>query len=166
MDIQQIDGEELPFTEEEFYRAFRLLHSEDEAREVASYISALVRDTDERSEAAREARARGSTNPHEIAEPTWVIGDEAFALLALVSHDLRIRVDEFMRKRRESERPAITRAVVYRSGRLITSEPTPEDAAAVDVALAAYSTEWTNLYHRMSRRIRRRPRKHGGSDKV
>jgi len=148
-------GEGLPFTEEEFYRAFRLVESETEAREAASYTAAVVRDTAALADAARQARERGETDPAAVAEPTWYIGDEAFALLALVSDDLRERVDAYMNARWEGERPAMTRATLHRSGRLITSDPTDAERAEVDAEIASYRTAWTQLRRRVEHRVRR-----------
>lgn|GEM_PF-3051889 len=148
-------GEDLPFTEEEFYRAFRLVESEAGAREAASYTAALVRDTAALVDAARQARERGETDPSVIAEPTWYIGDEAFALLGLVSDDLRERVDAYMNARWEGERPAITRAALHRHGRLITGDPTDAERADVDAEIASYRAAWTQLRRRVERRVRR-----------
>lgn len=146
---------DLPFTEEEFYRAFRLVDSEVGAREAASYTAALVRDTAARVDAARQARERGETDPSAVAEPNWYIGDEAFALLALVSDDLRERVDACMEARWEDERAAITRAALHRNGRLITSDPTEAERAEVDAEIVSYRTAWTRLCQRVERRVRR-----------
>lgn len=149
---------DLPFMEEEFYRAFRLVDSEAGAREAASYTATLVRDTAALIDAARQARERGETDPHAVAEPNWYIGDEAFALLALVSDDLRERVDTHMSSRWEEERPALTRAALHRNGRLITSAPTEIERAEVDAEIASYRAAWTKLCQRISRKVRRNRR--------
>lgn len=163
MDAHRANDAELPFTEEEFYAAFRLLHSEAEAREVASYISSVVRDTARRSEAAKSARARGSIDPHEIAEPTWVIGDEAFALLSFVSEALRKRVDVYIEARWEAERPALTRSVMYQHRRSMVGEATAAESAEVDAQIAAYAREWNKIRTRVQRRVQRR-RRAGSTD--
>lgn len=56
-----IDGEHLPFTEDEVRRALVLADSPEEAEQFAAEIAGLVKTTDEMVRAAEAARARGST---------------------------------------------------------------------------------------------------------
>jgi hypothetical protein len=69
-----------PFTEDELYRAFCLLQSEQDARYEAHLIAACVRGEQEGG---------------------WSISDEVLGALALLSADLRERADAYMRARWE-----------------------------------------------------------------
>lgn len=124
MQTDYID-EQLPFSEEEFYLAFRLVEPEREAREGAAFVAQVVREANEQAERARLALAAGSQDRSETAVPTWLIGDGAFALLALLSDDLRARVDAYMRSQIEGQREQLLRNGLYRPGGMILREPTP-----------------------------------------
>lgn len=138
-------AEQLPFTEAEFYRAFRLVQSDGEAREAAAFVVQVVQRAKEQDKAARLAVAAGS---QASGGATWVIGDEAFALLALVSDDLGARVDAYMRAQWEQLRERWLRNGLYRPGGVILREPTPEVHAEVDARLAATAVEWGELLER------------------
>jgi hypothetical protein len=137
--------EQLPFSEDEFYHAFRLVESDGEAREAAAFVVRVVRQANEQDEAARLAVATGSQTS---GGATWVIGDGAFALLAFVSDDLRARVDAYMRAQWEQLREQWLRNGLYRPGGVILREPTPEVHAEVDARLAATAAEWEELLER------------------
>jgi hypothetical protein len=137
--------EQLPFSEDEFYRAFRLVESDREAREGAAFVVQVVRQATEQNEAARLAVAAGSQNSGGVS---WVIGDGAFALLALVSEDLRVRVDAYMRTRWEEWREQWLRGGLYRPGGLVLRDPTPEVYAEVEARIAATAAEWSELLER------------------
>lgn len=144
MQTEYID-EQLPFSEDEFYRAFRLVESDGEAREAAAFVVQVVHRAKEQDKAARLAVAAGSQTS---GGATWVIGDEAFALLALVSDDLRARVDAYMRAQWEELREQWLRNGLYRPGGVILREPTPEVHAEVEARLAATAAEWEKLLER------------------
>lgn len=136
-------AEQLPFSEDEFYRAFRLLESDTEAREDAAFIVQVVREANEQAEAARLAFAADSEGKGRSAGlPTWVIEDGAFALLALVSEDLRLRVEAYMRAQWEGLREQWIRNALYRPGGGILGEPTPEVYAELEAKSAQAEADW------------------------
>lgn len=144
MQTEYID-ERLPFSEEEFYYAFRLLESDREAREGAAFVVQVVREANEQAERARLALASGSRDGKSVGVPTWFIGDGAFALLALVSDDLRVRVDAYKRAQWEAEREQLLRNGLYRPGGVILREPTSEVYAEVEARIAEIASEWREL---------------------
>jgi hypothetical protein len=146
---------ELPFSEEEFYRAFRLVELEGKAREEAAFIGLVVREANEQGERARLALAAGSQDRSETAVPTWIIPDAIFALLALVSDDLRVRVDAYMRAQREGEREHLLRNRLYRPGGVILRAPTPEVYAEVEAHLTETEAEWNALLEKTAEWVRR-----------
>lgn len=142
MQTEYIDAQELPFSEEEFYRAFRLVESEREARDAAAFVVQVVRKANEQAERARLAVAADS--PDGGGVPSWVIGDGAFALLTLVSDDLRVRVEAYMRAQWEGLREQWLRDGLYRPGGVLLREPTPE----VDARITEAAAEWRELVER------------------
>ena len=72
----------------------------------------------------------------------WSIADEVFAALALLSDDLRQRVDVYMRRGWEGTRPSLVHAALRREGLPPGSEPTPSTLRAVDEEIAGYMAEW------------------------
>lgn len=154
MQTDYID-EQLPFSEEEFYLAFRLVESEREAREGAAFVARVVREANEQAERARLALAAGSQDGGETAVPTWIIGDGAFALLALLSDDLRARVDAYMRAQIEGQREQWLRNGLYRPGGMILREPTPEVHAEVEARIAELEEEWRRLVEKTAEWLRR-----------
>ncbi len=137
-----IDEHELPFSEDEFHRAFRLAISDEEAREAAEHIAFLVHDTARRNALVEEARARPGVNPADYQLTTWVVDDLHFAFLTLVSDDLRDRANRYRRARWESERPSLTQAELHRAGMSVLAQPTPEIRARVDTTIAEYEAGW------------------------
>jgi hypothetical protein len=137
--------EQLPFSEEEFYRAFRLVESDREARDAVALVVHSVREANEGAERARRVLASGIPEGSNLGVPTWVIGDVAFALLSLVSDDLRARVDAYMGAKWESEREQMLLNGLYRPGGMSLREPTPEVHAAVDARLAEMAADWREL---------------------
>lgn len=148
-------NEELPFSEEEFYRAFRLVESDREAREGAASVVQAVRDANEQAERARFAIAAGSQDGSSTGVASWVIGDGAFALLALVSDDLRVRVDAYMREQREGQREQMLRNGLYRPGGVILRAPTSEVHAEVEARIADAAAEWSALVEKTAEWLRR-----------
>lgn len=155
MGADWIHPRELPFSEEEFFRAFCLIQPEEEARKNARFVGEMVRDVIEKREQAFQAQERGSTDPDETRIPAWVIGDGAFALLAMLSDDLCARVDAFMRNRWQAERLALTRNALYRPDGSILREPTPEVIADVDAVLASYAAGWKRTRKEMRVEVER-----------
>jgi hypothetical protein len=82
-----IDENDLPFTEDELFRALALTGDERLARDAAQDMAELL-----------------SSGTYEGA---WSIGDEVFAALALLSDDLRERVEAYMRLRWEGMRSSL-----------------------------------------------------------
>jgi hypothetical protein len=144
---------QLPFTEDEFYRAFRLVESDTEARTAAAFVVQVVRQASEQDEAARLAVANGS---QKSGGGGWVIGDGAFALLALVSDDLRVRVDAYMRAQWEELREQWLRDGLYRPGGVFLREPTPEVHAEVEARITATVADWSELLERTRAEVKRR----------
>lgn len=155
--------QDLPFSEEEFYRAFRLLESDGEAREGAAFVVQVVRKANEGAARARLARERGSQDLHEMQIPVWVIPDEFFALLALVSDDLRARVDAYMRAEWEGQREQLLRNGLYRPGGTFLREPTPEAHAEADARIASCEAEWTARCERVRADVERWRQRRGGA---
>lgn len=130
-----LDQPEFPFTEDELYRAFCLLESDQDAREEARIIT----------ECARGQREGG-----------WSISDEAFAALALVSAELHARVDAFMRARWEAWRAGLIMTALRGEGLPPGSEPTPSALRAADEEIARYAAEWRAGCAALAEWVRRR----------
>ena len=154
-----IDDETLPFSEAEFYAAFRLIQSEKRARESAAFITQIAREVREQMERARLARERGSGDPRELAVPGLVVPDEVFALLAAASPELRARADAFMRARWAEDRKAWLRDGMYRPGGTVLREPTPEVHAEVEARVAAAEAEWEALCQTTRADVERRQKR-------
>jgi hypothetical protein len=148
--------EQLPFSEEEFYRAFRLLEPDREAREGAAFVVEVVREAREQAENARLAFASASQHGRSMGVPSWFIGEGAFALLALVSDDLRVRVDAYKRAQWEGQREQLLRNGLYRPGGVILRAPTPEVHAEVEARITEEAAEWSALVERTAEWLRRR----------
>ena len=158
MQTEYID-EHLPFSEEEFYRAFRLVESDRKAREGAAFVVQVVREANEQAERVRLASVSGSQDGGTAGVPCWVIGDGAFALLALVSDDLRVRADAYMRAQWETQREQGLRNGLYRPGGVILREPTAEVYAEVESRVAAEQAEWRALCETTRAEIEKRRRR-------
>lgn len=117
-----IDPDDLPFTEHELFRALALLGGEQEARDAARDFAATL---------------AGGTY-----DGGWSISDEVFAALALLSDDLRERVETYKRSDWEGVRPSHIYAALHREGLPPGSEPTPSSLRAADEELAANVAEW------------------------
>lgn len=154
MQTEHID-EQLPFSEEEFYRAFRLVESDAEAREAAAFVVQAVRKANEQAERARLALTSGTHDGSSMGVPTWVIGDGAFALLALVSDDLRERVEAYMHAQWEADREHLLRNRLYRGGGVFLREPTAEVYAEVEAQIAETAAEWRALVERTRAEVER-----------
>lgn len=133
---EYLDPKELPFTEEELFRALALTMDEQEARDAAHEFA--------------ETLAGGAY------DGAWSISDGVFAALALLSDDLRERVDAYMRANREGMRRSLVGAALRREGLPPGSEPTPSAIRAADEEVAAYVANWEQGCAALSEWVRRR----------
>ena len=117
-----IDATDLPFTEDELFRALALTGDEQLARDAAHELAELLSDG--------------------TYEGGWCVTDEAFAALALLSDDLRERVDTLMRTRWEGMRLSLVRAALRREGLPHGTGPTPSILRAADEEIAGYVAQW------------------------
>ncbi len=111
-----IDENDLPFTEDELFRALALTEDEQVARDAARTLAELL-----------------STGTYEGG---GAIADEGFAALALLSKDLHERVNAYMSARWEGMRWLAVRAALLREGLPPTSEPTSSALRAADDEIA------------------------------
>jgi hypothetical protein len=119
---EYLDPQLLPFTEEELFRALALTASEQEARDVAHWFADLL--------------AGGAY------EGGWSLPDAVFAALALVSDDLRKRVDTYKRCDWERMRPSLVFNALRREGLPGGSDPTPFALRTADEEIAASVADW------------------------
>ena len=137
MDKSRYIGENaLPFTEDELFRAFALTGDEQEARDAAHMLAELL-----------------SSGTYEGG---WSIGYEGFAALALLSDDLRERVDAFILPGWENMRPQLVRAALRREGLPPDSEPTASALRAADDEIAGYVADWRRGCAAFAEWVRRR----------
>ena len=153
-----IDPEDFPFTEEEVYRAERLLSSEADAREMAAKIAQAGRDARTARLAAAAAQARGSRDPTEINAPVMVLSTMYFAQLAAISPELEERVERYLRALRATALPSRLRSALYRAGLTVTSEPPPEVVAVLAAEYAAEDQAWAALRADLATELRARTR--------
>jgi hypothetical protein len=131
-----IDADDLPFTEDELYRGLALTGDEQEARDAAHALADWI-------SGGLPGRA-------------WSISDGGFAALALVSDDLRERVDAYMRSRWEGMRRSLVYAALRREGFPPGSEPTPSALRAADEEIAGYVENWERGCAALAEWVRRR----------
>jgi hypothetical protein len=131
-----IDENDLPFTEDELFRALALLGDEQESREAAHDLA--------------ETLAGGTY------DGGWSVSDEVFAALALLSDDLRERVYTFMRSDWEGMRPSLVHGALEREGLPPGSVPTPSALHAADEELAGYVADWERGCAALAEWVRRR----------
>lgn len=117
-----IDEKALPFTEDELFRALALTEDEQVARNAAHTLAELL-----------------SSGTYEGG---WSIGYEGFAALALLSDDLRERVDACILPGWENMRPSLVRDALRREGLPPGSEPTASALRAADEEIARYVADW------------------------
>ena len=118
-----LDPELLPFTAEELFRGLALASDDQQAREV--------------SELFAEVLAGGAKDG-----VGWSLPDVVFAAMALVSDDLRKRVDAYKRADGEGMRRSLVYDALRREGRPSGSDPTPSALRAADAELARYVADW------------------------
>ena len=154
-----IDPEDFPFTEDEVYRAERLLSSEADARRMAADIASGGRDARAARVAAAEARARGSREPAEINPPVMLLSGMYFAQLAALSPELEQRVERYRMELRAQARPSRLRNALFRAGlHPSLKEPPPEVLAAIDAQDAAEDQTWAVLRADLASELDRRNR--------
>jgi hypothetical protein len=117
-----IDENDLPFTEDELFRAFALTEDEQVARDAARTLAELL-----------------SSGTYEGG---WSIADEGFAALALLSEELRERVSAYMGARWEGMRWTAVRAALRREGVPPDAEPTASALRAGDEEITGYVADW------------------------
>jgi hypothetical protein len=131
-----IDETELPFTEEELYRALALIGDEQEARHGAHVMAEVL-----------------SSGTYEGG---WSISDEVFAAMALLSDDLRERVGAYMHTGWEGRRWSSIRTALRHEGLPPGSAPTPSALRAADEEIAGYIAEWQQGCTALAEWVRRR----------
>ena len=131
-----IDANDLPFTEDELFRGLALIGDEQEARDGAHTMAEVL---------------SGGTY-----EGGWSIADEVFAALALLSDDLRERVDAYMLPRWENMRPSLVRDALRREGLPPGSEPSASALWAADEEIAGYVADWRRGCAALADWVRRR----------
>jgi hypothetical protein len=131
-----IDDKVLPFTEDELFRAFALTEDEQVARNAAHTLAELL-----------------SSGTYEGG---WSIGYEGFAALALLSDDLRERVDACIVPGWENMRPSLVREALRREGLPPDAEPTTSAQHAADDEIAGYVADWRRGCAALAEWVRRR----------
>lgn len=131
-----IDEKALPFTEDELFRALALTEDEPVARNAAHTLAELLSDG--------------------TYDGGWSISYEGFAALALLSEDLRERVDAFILPHWENMRPALIRDALRREGLPPGSEPTVSALQAADDEVARYVADWRRGCAALAEWVRRR----------
>jgi hypothetical protein len=127
---------DLPFTEDELFRAFALTEDEQIARSAAHMLADLL-----------------SSGTYEGG---WSIGYEGFAALALLSEDLRERVDACILPHFKNMRPTLLRDALRREGLSPGSEPTASALRAADEEIARYVEDWRRGCAALAEWVRRR----------
>lgn len=131
-----LDPELLPFTAEELFRGLALAADEQKAREVSDWFA--------------ETFAGGAY------EGGWSLPDVVFAAIALVSDDLRQRVETYMRDRWEGSRRSLIYDALRREGLAPGSDPTPSALQAADEELSRYVAHWEQGCTALAEWVRRR----------
>jgi hypothetical protein len=131
-----IDENALPFTEDELFSALALIGDEQEAREAAHGVAELL---------------SGGTY-----DEGWSISDRVFAALALLSDDLRERVDAFLLPGWKNMRPTLIRKAMQREGLPPGSEPTESALRAADEEIARDVANWRLGCAALAEWVRRR----------
>lgn len=133
---EYLDPDLLPFTEEELFRALALTAGEQEARDAVREFA--------------ETLAGGAY------DGSWSLSDSVFAALALLSDDLRERVDAYMRTGWERMRPSTVFNALRREGLPGGSDPTPSALRAADEEIAEYVANWERGCAALAEWVRRR----------
>jgi cytosine/adenosine deaminase-related metal-dependent hydrolase len=131
-----IDEKDLPFTEEELFRALALTEDEQVARNAAHTFAELL-----------------SSGTYDGG---WSIGYEGFAALAMLSDELRERVDACLLPGWENMRPSLVRDALRREGLPPGSEPTASALQEADDQVARYIADWRRGCAAFAEWVRRR----------
>jgi hypothetical protein len=131
-----IDANDLPFTEDELFRALAMLGDEQEARYAAHDLA--------------ETLAGGAY------DGGWSVSDEVFAAMALLSDDLRQRVEAYKRSDWEGIRRSEVYAALRREGLPPGSAPTPSALRAADEERARHVADWERGCAALAEWVRRR----------
>lgn len=120
---EYLDPELLPFTAEELFRGLALATDDQKAREVSDMFA--------------ETLAGGASEG-----VGWSLPDVVFAAMALVSDDLRKRVDTYKRAEWEGMRRSLVYDALRREGLPGGSDPTPSALRAADEEIGDYVANW------------------------
>jgi hypothetical protein len=131
-----IDDKDLPFTEDELFRALALTEDEQVARNAAHTMAEVL---------------SGGTY-----DGGWSIGYETFAALAVLSDGLRERVDACILPHWENRRPSLVREALQREGLAPGSEPPASALRAADDEIARYVSDWRRGCAALAEWVRRR----------
>jgi hypothetical protein len=132
-----LDPELLPFTAEELFRGLALATDDQKAREVSDLFAETL------AGGAKEGVG-------------WSLPDVVFAAMALVSDDLRKRIDAYKRAEWEDRRRSLVYDALRREGHPPGSEPTPSALRAADEELARYVADWEQGCAALAEWVRRR----------
>lgn len=135
--VGYLDPELLPFTAEELYRGIALAADDQKAREVSDMFAEML---------------AGGANEG----VGWSLPDVVFAAMALVSDDLRKRVDAYKRAEWEGRRRSLVYDALRREGRPVGSDPTPSALRAADEEIAGYVADWEQGCAALAEWVRRR----------
>jgi len=148
---------DLPFTEAEIQHALALMLPAEQARAHAREIARLPAEVAALTEAAEQARLRGSTDPFEINPPSWHVGDELLALLSCVSDTLAVRVDRFMEQRWQALTDSYIQGEMLRRHLGAPAEPPAEVVALARRKVGSWKGGWTRRRRRIARLVAARP---------
>lgn len=132
-----LDPELLPFTAEELFRGLALATDDQKAREVSDLFA--------------ETLAGGADEG-----VGWSLPDVVFAAMALVSEDLRKRVDAYKRAEWAGMRRSLVYDALRDQGLPGGSDPTPSAQWAADAELARHVADWEQGCTALSEWVRRR----------
>jgi hypothetical protein len=133
-----LDPELLPFTAEELFRGLALASGDErEAREVSHWFAEML--------AGGAGEGIG-----------WSLPDVVFAAMALVSDDLRQRVEAYMRSGWELRRRSLVYAGLRREGLPGGSDPTPSALRAAAEEIADDVANWERGCAALAEWVRRR----------
>jgi hypothetical protein len=135
--MRYLDPELLPFTAEELYRGIALAADDQQAREVSDMFAEMLAD--------------GATEG-----VGWSLPDVVFAAMALVSDDLRKRVDTYKRAEWEGMRRYLVYDALRREGLPAGSDPTPSALRAADEEIAEHVANWEQGCTALAEWVRRR----------
>lgn len=132
-----LDPELLPFTAEELFRGLALAANEQEAREVSDLFAEML---------------AGGANDG----VAWSLPDVVFAAMALVSDDLRQRVETYMRAIWEGRHRLLVNDALRREGLPRDSDPPPSVLGVADQELARIVADWEQGCTELAEWVRRR----------